>query len=60
MATAAELQSAIDALKVAVDHVAAEVADLKSAPAPTPVIDQAQLDATTQAVTDATTRLNAL
>ncbi len=57
MATAAELQTAVDALTASVARVAAEVAALKSAP---PVIEQAQFDANTQAITDASKALDAL
>jgi cell division protein FtsB len=55
--TAADLQTAVDALTATVAKVSAEVAVLKSAQ---PVIEQAQLDANTQAVVDANTALNAL
>jgi predicted nucleic acid-binding Zn-ribbon protein len=54
---AADLQTALDALKSAVTKIAAEVATLKATPA---TIDQATLDATVAAVQDAATELNSL
>ena len=56
--TAADLQTAVEALQAAVVKIQAEIADLKNQPPP--LIDQAQLDATTQAVTDAATTLQGL
>ncbi len=60
MAIAAELQTAVDALTAAVAKVSAEVEALKNAP-PTPqLVEQAQLDANTAAVTEAAATLNNL
>lgn len=60
MATAADLQTAVDALTAAVTKVSADVAALKAAEPPAPLITQEQLDANTLAVTDATSALAAL
>lgn len=60
MATAAELQSAVDALTAAVARVQAEVTELKSRPPVAQNVEQAQLDANTDAVTAATATLNGL
>lgn len=58
--TAADLQTAVDALVASVAKVSAEVAALKNAPPVAQNVEQAQLDANTQAITDANTALNAL
>ena len=55
MATAADLQTAVDALTTAVTVVQAEIAALKAAPA---LISQAQLDANTATVSAAASALN--
>ncbi len=55
--TAADQQTAIDALKAAVTKVAAEVAALKAAE---PIITQAQLDANVADLQAATTTLEGL
>src|SRR5579862_8498564 len=60
MSTAADLQAAVDALTAAVQKVSDEVKALKSAPPVVQNVEQAQLDANTQAITDATTALNGL
>lgn len=60
MATAAELQTAVDSLTAAVEKVSAEVATLKAAPPVVQNVEQAQLDANTQAISDATKALDAL
>lgn len=60
MSTAAELQTAVDTLTAAVAKVSAEVAALKNAPPVAQNVEQAQLDANTQAITEANTALNAL
>ncbi len=58
--TAADLQTAVDALTASVAKVSTEVAALKAAPPVVQNVEQAQLDANTKAITDATTALNAL
>ena len=55
--TAADLQTAVDALTAAVTKVQTEVTTLKNTPA---LITQEQLDANTAAVTAATATLSAL
>lgn len=57
---AADLQTAVDTLTAAVAKVSAEVAALNNAPPVVQNVEQAQLDANTQAITDANTALNAL
>ena len=60
MSTAAELQTAVDALVAAVAKVKAEVEALKAQPPVVQNVEQAQLDSTTQALTQATEALNSL
>lgn len=60
MATAAELQTAVDALTASVAKVAAEVAALKAVPPVVQNVEQTQLDANTAAITDATNVLDAV
>ena len=60
MSTAADLQTAVDALTAAVAKVSAEVAALKATPPPVQNVVQAQLDANTEAITTATTALESL
>lgn len=62
MATATDLQAAVDALKTQVTRVTAEIAELKAqvVPAPPPLIDQAQLDATTADLASAAETLQGL
>jgi hypothetical protein len=60
MSTAADLQTAVDALTAAVAKVSAEVAALKATPPPVQNVVQAQLDANTADITAATATLTAL
>jgi phage host-nuclease inhibitor protein Gam len=60
MSTAADQQAAVDALTAAVAKVSAEVAALKAVPPVVQNVEQAQLDANTEAITSATETLKAL
>ena len=60
MATAAELQTAVDNLTAAVAKVSADIALLKAAPPVVQNVEQAQLDANTTAIADSVKALNAL
>lgn len=60
MSTAADLQTAVDALTAAVAKVSAEVAALKATPPVVQNVEQEQLDANVAAITAANTTLDSL